>query len=95
MKNIRIKDNFNRNNNAKLDILFKSLYTISLNHKLPVYVRLNADCRLSSLRQVLRNPRSICMSSNRSRAVFRLFRLSRIKLRELGSLGKLPGFRKQ
>lgn len=38
--------------------------------------------------------RSLCALSGRSRAVYRKFKLSRIKLRELALEGKVPGMRK-
>ncbi len=38
--------------------------------------------------------RSLCALTGRSRAVYRKFRLSRIKLRELALAGKVPGMRK-
>ncbi|MFA9479031.1 30S ribosomal protein S14 [Phycisphaerales bacterium AB-hyl4] len=38
--------------------------------------------------------RSLCALTGRSRAVYRKFKLSRIKLRELALEGKVPGMRK-
>ena len=38
--------------------------------------------------------RNLCALSGRSRAVYRKFKLSRIKLRELALQGKVPGMRK-
>ncbi|MCC7146028.1 MAG: 30S ribosomal protein S14 [Phycisphaeraceae bacterium] len=38
--------------------------------------------------------RSLCALTGRSRAVYRKFKLSRIKLRELALQGKVPGMRK-
>ena len=38
--------------------------------------------------------RSMCALSGRTRAVYRKFKLSRIKLRELALEGKVPGMRK-
>ncbi len=38
--------------------------------------------------------RSLCALTGRSRAVYRKFKLSRIKLRELALQGKIPGMRK-
>jgi small subunit ribosomal protein S14 len=90
-----IKDKFHRDFRAKLDVPLKSLSSISCNTRLPNTVRSNAEYRLNAFSSVIINPRSVCMISGRSRAVFRLFKLSRVKLRELGSLGRVPGFRKR
>jgi len=38
--------------------------------------------------------RNLCALTGRSRAVYRKFRVSRIKLRELALEGKVPGMRK-
>ena len=38
--------------------------------------------------------RSLCALTGRSRAVYRKFKISRIKLRELALQGKVPGMRK-
>jgi len=38
--------------------------------------------------------RSLCLLTGRSRAVYRKFKISRIKLRELALQGKVPGMRK-
>lgn len=38
--------------------------------------------------------RSLCELTGRSRGVYRKFKLSRIKLRELALQGKIPGMRK-
>ena len=38
--------------------------------------------------------RSMCALTGRSRAVYRKFKISRIKLRELALEGKIPGMRK-
>ena len=38
--------------------------------------------------------RSLCAMTGRSRSVYRKFKLSRIKLRELALEGKVPGMRK-
>ena len=38
--------------------------------------------------------RNLCALTGRSRGVYRKFRLSRIKLRELALAGKVPGMRK-
>ena len=38
---------------------------------------------------------NICLRTSRTFSIYRAFRLSRIKLRELCLAGKLPGVRKQ
>lgn len=37
--------------------------------------------------------RNLCMLTGRSRGVYRFFNLSRLKIKELGSQGKIPGLR--
>ena len=95
MSKANFKDKSYRNRRAKMDTVLKSLTVISINARLPYAVRSNAQMRLGALKSVLGTPRSVCLASNRSRGVFRLFKLSRIKLRELGSLGQIPGFRQR
>ena len=53
----------------------------------------------AALQQLPRNAsptrvRSLCALTGRSRGVYKKFRLSRIKLRELALEGKVPGMRK-
>ena len=55
--------------------------------------RFAAQVKLSSMpRNGAKNRiRNRCELTGRSRSVYRKFRLSRIKLRELGNVGKIPG----
>lgn len=72
------------------------LKAIIMNKETPVEERFAAQMKLSKLP---RNGASIryrnrCELTGRSRGVYRKFRLSRIKLRELGGFGKIPGLTK-
>lgn len=67
---------------------------LTTGQKLPAAVRHNAQLRLGALKSSYNNAKSICVLTGRSRGVSRLFKLSRIKMRELGSLGGIPGLRK-
>ncbi|MEM6392525.1 MAG: 30S ribosomal protein S14 [Planctomycetota bacterium] len=81
--------------------------TIERNKKVQATVDKYADRRIqlkkegnyAALQMLPRNAsptrvRSLCALTGRSRAVYRKFKLSRIKLRELALEGKIPGMRK-
>lgn len=73
-----------------------ALKAIVMNKELPLEERFAAQVKLSELP---RNGSSVryrnrCEITGRSRGVYRKFKLSRIKLRELGSFGKIPGLTK-
>ncbi|RCL03275.1 MAG: small subunit ribosomal protein S14 [Candidatus Tokpelaia sp. JSC161] len=70
-----------------------ALKTIIMNRSLSLEERFNASIRLA---QLPRNSskvriRNRCEVSGRSRAYYRKLKMSRIALRELGSLGCIPG----
>lgn len=69
------------------------LKAIVMNKELPVEERFAAQIKLSELpRNSARNRyRNRCELTGRPRAVYRKFKLSRIALRELGSIGQIPG----
>lgn len=61
--------------------------------------QLKADGDYAALQRLPRDAsptrmRSLCALTGRSRGVYRKFKLSRIKLRELALEGKVPGMRK-
>jgi small subunit ribosomal protein S14 len=73
-----------------------TLRRIIHNRKLSKIIRWTASKELSNM---TRNGsktriRNRCVLTGRGRAISRLFRVSRIKIRELGGMGKLPGLRK-
>jgi small subunit ribosomal protein S14 len=73
-----------------------ALKAIIMNRSLPFEERLQAQIALSKLP---RNSSKIryrnrCELTGRSRGTYRKFKLSRIKLRELGSFGRIPGLTK-
>ncbi len=61
--------------------------------------KLKAEGDYAALQRLPRNAsptrvRSLCALTGRSRGVYRKFKISRIKLRELALEGKIPGMRK-
>ena len=61
--------------------------------------KLKADCDYAGLHRLPRDAsptrlRNLCALTGRSRSVYRKFKVSRIKLRELALQGKVPGMRK-
>lgn len=77
------------------EILTKVLKILVFNPYLPTILRVNAKDSLD-LNSVSKTQfTNICLRTSRTRSVYRAFRLSRIKLRELSLAGKLPGVRKQ
>jgi small subunit ribosomal protein S14 len=73
-----------------------ALKAITMNRELPFEDRVEAQMKLASLP---RNGskvrfRNRCELTGRARGTYRKFKLSRIKLRELGSFGRLPGLTK-
>jgi ribosomal protein S14 len=95
MRRVYQKDyNFRFNHNKK-EILIKALKFLTLNTFLPTQLRLNTKESLDLISKHRTKIITICLSSCRTRSVYRTFRLSRIKFRELCLAGKLPGVRKQ
>ena len=95
MRRIYNKDRSSRQYRFNVETLTRLLGAISADPRLPSAVRINARMRLNAAHNLVGGVRNVCLESSRSRGVFRHFRISRIKLRELGSLGYLPGLRKQ
>ena len=73
-----------------------ALKAIIMNKELPFEERLEAQMKISALpRNGAKNRyRNRCELTGRARGTYRKFKLSRIKLRELGSFGRVPGLTK-
>ena len=69
------------------------LKAIIMNQSLPIEDRFKASIKLASLPRdgSKTRIRNRCEVSGRPRAYYRKLRMSRIALRELGNLGKVPG----
>jgi len=72
------------------------LKAVIMDRDLPFDERLKAQIKLSELPRngAETRVRNRCELTGRARGVYRKFKLSRIKLRELGSFGKIPGLTK-
>jgi small subunit ribosomal protein S14 len=73
-----ILNSIRNNQNIKKNIRFGAMFILD---KLPVY---SSRCQIKNR----------CMFTGRGRGVYSFFGLSRIQLRNLARLGKLPGVRK-
>ena len=73
-----------------------ALKAIIMNRDLPFDERLQAQIKLAALPRngSKTRYRNRCELTGRARGTYRKFKLSRIKLRELGSFGRLPGLTK-
>jgi small subunit ribosomal protein S14 len=73
-----------------------ALKAIVMNRELPMEERLEAQLKLSALPRngAKTRYRNRCELTGRTRGTYRKFKLSRIKLRELGSFGRIPGLTK-
>jgi small subunit ribosomal protein S14 len=95
------KSSINKNNN-RLKLIKQqavkraALKKIVMNRELPFDERLQAQMKLAKLPRngAAVRYRNRCELTGRARGTYRKFKLSRIKLRELGSFGKLPGLTK-
>lgn len=89
-------------NNRRLKLAKKfankrgALKEIIMNKDLPFDERLQAQIKLSAMPRngAKTRHRNRCELTGRARGVYRKFKLSRIKLRELGSFGRIPGLTK-
>ena len=93
MKKYLYKDLKRRIITSKLELKKRKLKYLFKNNQLPLNVRLEAHSKLNDLP---RNSSSVriknyCVVSGRSKGVYKYFRLSRIKFRELALNGLLPG----
>ncbi len=73
-----------------------ALKAIVMNRDLPFDERFQAQVKLAALPRngSKTRYRNRCELTGRARGTYRKFKLSRIKLRELGSFGQLPGVTK-
>lgn len=73
-----------------------ALKEIVMSRDLPFDERLQAQIKLSALPRngAKTRHRNRCELTGRARGVYRKFKLSRIKLRELGAFGRVPGLTK-
>ncbi len=73
-----------------------ALKAIIMNRETSFEDRMQATMKLAALPRNSSSTRhrNRCELTGRARGVYRKFKLSRIKLRELGSFGKLPGLTK-
>tara|TARA_Y100000590_G_scaffold451445_1_gene592859 strand:- start:6 stop:311 length:306 start_codon:yes stop_codon:yes gene_type:complete len=74
----------------------ENLKKIIKNRKLPLDERFNAQLKLSKLpkNSARTRIRNRCEITGRPHGVYRKLRISRIALRELASMGKIPGMSK-
>lgn len=73
-----------------------ALKEIIMNRDLPIEERMEAQFKIAALPRngAKVRVRNRCELTGRARGTYRKFKLSRIKLRELGSFGKIPGLTK-
>lgn len=73
-----------------------ALKAIVMNKTLPMDERMQAQFTLSAMPRngAKIRYRNRCELTGRARGTYRKFKLSRIKLRELGSFGRIPGLTK-
>jgi len=78
---------------AKFAAKRAALKEIAMNEDLPLEERFAARLKLAELprNSAANRVRNRCEVSGRPRGYYRKMRMSRIALRELGSLGKVPG----
>lgn len=93
MKKYLLKDLLRRKQIAKLELKKQKLKYLFKNNELPFNIRLGAQLKLNSLPRNASKVRikNYCVVSGRSKGVYKSFRLSRIKFRELALAGLLPG----
>lgn len=92
-----IEKNNRRARMVKRDAAKRSaLKAVIMNRDLPMEERLQAQFKLSALPRngAKIRVRNRCELTGRARGTYRKFKLSRIKLRELGSFGRIPGLTK-
>lgn len=97
MKALYIKDKHKRNKFLKIEQRYKLLKSLSQNVLLSSEVRLFVAQKLANLVKKgssITKLRNRCTVTFRSRSTSRGFKLSRIRLRELFSLGLVPGYKK-
>jgi small subunit ribosomal protein S14 len=88
------RDKFVRKIWEERELLVTVFLFLSENPRLPLRVKMNARLMLNFPYSGKKKPKSICLQSHRSRGIFRKFKLSRIALKEQGSMGNIPGLKK-
>lgn len=93
---LAIKDKKRRLAYTKNESKRLQLLAIANNMSLPMEIRFKARLGLTDLPKdsSITRIRNRCVLTGRPRGVYTLFRLSRIKIRELISQNKIPGLRK-
>lgn len=93
---LSVKDNKRRQLFLKLEWQKLQLRAIADNMSLPFEVRYKARLELTDFSRdsSITRIRNRCVLTGRSRGVYRFFKISRIKIRELMSHNKLPGLKK-
>ncbi len=73
-----------------------ALKAVVMNRELPIDERMQAQFKLSALPRngAKIRVRNRCELTGRARGTYRKFKLSRIKLREMASFGRIPGLTK-
>ena len=97
IKNLQLKQIFNKLEKFKKINKFLFIYLINKNiHDIVINKNLIYFFNIfnNSKRKVLMNITRRCLFTNRSRAIYRPFSLSRLVLRDLIQFGLLPGYTK-
>jgi ribosomal protein S14 len=95
-KNKALKDKKIRDLVKKYEAKRAELKAIFYNQSLPESVRNEAFMRLDALpkNSSATRVRNRCVLTGRSRAVYQMFKMSRLCFRELASTGQIPGVKK-
>ena len=90
------KNNRRTRMTARDSVKRAALKAIIMNRELPIEERMTAQFKLSEMPRngAASRIRNRCELTGRARGTYRKFKLSRIKLRELGSFGRIPGLTK-
>jgi small subunit ribosomal protein S14 len=90
------KNNRRRKMSASHSAKRAALKAVVMNRELSFEERFAAQVKLSALPRngAAIRVRNRCELTGRARGTYRKFKLSRIKLRELGAFGKIPGLTK-
>jgi small subunit ribosomal protein S14 len=96
MKALLEKDKKRRTSFANKEVQRLILLYLIRNQKLPASQRLLLTLRLQQISRdsSLVRLKNRCILTNRSKGVYREFRLSRIRLREMLANGLIPGYKK-
>jgi small subunit ribosomal protein S14 len=96
MKYLLEKDKNRRKLMHKHELKRLYLKSILLNNSLPITFRWKAGLQLSELPKDSSKVRikNRCILTSRGRSVYRAFKISRIELRTLGSVGEISGLKK-